>query len=141
MPETEHLVEYRFPARADHLCEARQRVRDTAGRYGFSPEDVGALVLAVDEACANIIRHAYGHDKPGDIVLEILESDDKIIFRLIDFASPVDPRAIRARDLEDIRPGGLGVHFMREVMDEVEYMTPPRGVGNVLEMRKSLARD
>ena len=140
MPETEHLIEYRFPARADQLCEVRQKVRDTASHYGFEPHVVNGMVLAVDEACANIIRHAYEGVESGDIVLEILESDDKIIFRLIDFASPVDQQAIRSRNLEDVRPGGLGVHFMNEVMDEVEYVAPPKGVGNVLEMRKSIAR-
>jgi len=140
MARTEQLVEHRFAARANELPDVRTKVRSTAGGYGFSPETVNAMVLAVDEACANIIRHGYGDDDAGDILLEILSHENTIIFRLTDYAEPVDKDRIRPRDLDDIRPGGLGVHFMQEVMDEVEYVDPPEGIGNILELRKSIAR-
>ena len=56
----------------------------------------------------------------------------------MDFAAPVDESALKGRDLDDIRPGGLGVHLIRTIMDEVQFVTPPAGVGNLLQLRKRL---
>lgn len=108
-----------------------------AQEYGFEPDTVGRIVLAVDEACANVIRHAYGENDEGEIILRILDDADTLVFRLIDYSSPVDPRNIKGRDLDDIRPGGLGVHLIKEIMDQVRFMDPPPGAGNQLEMRKA----
>ena len=57
---------------------------------------------------------------------------------LIDFAPPVNPARVCPRDLDDLRPGGLGTHFIRSVMDEVEFLAPPPGAGNLLHMRKRM---
>lgn len=139
MPEPEKLVEYRFAGRSDRLQEVRKRVRAALAPYRLAPTLVNAMVLAVDEACANIIRHAYGEGMAGEIVIEVLKNDQQVTFRLIDFARPVDRRRIQPRDLNDVRPGGLGLNFMRAVMDEIEYVDPPAGVGNMLQMRKRIA--
>jgi len=50
----------------------------------------------------------------------------------------VDVSKVKPRDLEDIRPGGLGTHFIREVMDEVEFLRPPNDSGNILRMVKRI---
>jgi sigma-B regulation protein RsbU (phosphoserine phosphatase) len=57
---------------------------------------------------------------------------------LRDFAHTVDPNLIKPRDLDDLRPGGLGTHFMQEVMDEVTFMPPPQEGGNLLKMKKRI---
>lgn len=95
------------------------------------------IVLAVDEACANIIRHSYegAVDKP--ILCEGQLEDGTISFILRDFGKKVDPSCIQSRDLGDVRPGGLGVHFMRKVMDTVEFEDCGAG-GTCLTMRKRL---
>ena len=84
----------------------------------------------------NIIQHGYGAGQVGEIVLEILLLDNEILFRLSDFAKPIDVKKIKSRDLNDVRPGGLGVHFINEIMDEVQYLHKDDGSGNVLEMKK-----
>ena len=56
-----------------------------------------------------------------------------------DFADTIDVTKIKPRDLNDVRPGGLGTHFIREVMDEVAFLTPPEGRGNLLKLVKRIA--
>jgi sigma-B regulation protein RsbU (phosphoserine phosphatase) len=98
------------------------------------------MVLAIDEASSNVIKHGYGLKNSGDIILEIFYSRGELVFRLTDFAKPVNRAACRSRELDDLRPGGLGVHLIREVMDNYEFLDPPEGVGNVLEMRKRIEK-
>lgn len=140
MEDTGRLAEIRFASRPDQLPEVRSVVRKAVKTQGYIPDVANCIVLAIDEACANVIKHAYGEALTGDIILEILSKSDETIFRLTDFAPPIDKKSVRSRDLEDVRPGGLGVHFIHEVMDEVEFLEPPEGVGNILEMRKKLPR-
>jgi len=133
------LATVRIRARADELKGLRDTVRETVVTQGVESRLAECLVLAVDEACVNIIRHAYGGEDAGEIVLDIHNNQGVLIFRLTDFAPPVDKQRICSRDLDDIRPGGLGVHLIAEVMDEVEFVDPPPGTGNVLEMRKRIS--
>ncbi|CAA7613361.1 ATP-binding protein [Magnetospirillum sp. UT-4] len=126
-----------FPARPERLCDIRHAVAETASHLGCSDETVQDVVLAVDEACQNIIRHAYG-GAPGDIVVQLGRDDHRLVVRLIDFAPPVDVAKVCPRPLDELRPGGLGTHFIREVMDEVDFVTPPAGAGNMLQMVKRI---
>ena len=137
--DDEALLQLRFPARADRLKGVRDAVGGAAARCGCSAEVVRDVVIAVDEACQNIIRHAYGGKTDGEVVLEIRRQGDAMVVDLRDFADRVDPDKIKPRDLDDIRPGGLGVHFMREVMDSVEFLVPPQGRGNLLRMVKRIS--
>jgi len=139
-PAPRPLAEIRIRARAEELKGLRDRVRETVRAQGVDDKLAECLVLAVDEAAVNIIRHAYGGADAGEIVLQILNNRDVLVFRLTDFAPPVDRASICPRDLDDIRPGGLGVHLIAEVMDEFEFVEPPPGAGNVLEMRKAINR-
>lgn len=138
MLQVEPLVKIHFTSHPDQLQHIREEVRRVVRQRGCLPELVECLVLAVGEACMNIIQHGYGMDCVGEIILEIVADHDGLVFRLIDFAERVDESTIKARDLDDLRPGGLGVYFMHEVMDEVEFLTAPEGVGNILEMRKKI---
>ena len=59
---------------------------------------------------------------------------------LRDWAPPVDPSCLDAgRDFDDLRPGGLGTRFMKELMDEVSFDSPPAGGGNRLRLVKRLS--
>ena len=134
----ESLAALRFPARADQLQTLRAAVR-TASLRGGCPEPLAEqLVLAVNEAAANIIQHAYQNVAAGEIILEILNNDGMLIFRLLDFAAPVDRSALQSRALNDVRPGGLGWHLIRTVMDDATYLPPPPGVGNLLQLTKRI---
>ena len=107
-------------------------------RSGCQPPCTQDIVLAVDEACQNIIRHSYGADTEGDIILEIKVEDDRVVLFLRDFAEKVDESKIKPRDLDDVRPGGLGVHFIREIMDESGFVWEPASSGNLYRMSKRI---
>lgn len=125
-------------AAPENLQEIRDHVRVFANTHGFASDVTMDLVLAVGEACQNVIRHAY-NGGPGLIVLEGDAISGEIEFRLFDFAPACDPSKIGPRALDDIRPGGLGTHLMGSVMDEVAFLPAPPGYGNFLRMRKRLA--
>ena len=99
------------------------------------------IVLAVNEACMNVIQHAAAADGGTQVGLEVLRQGGTLIFHVLDNAAPIDVSSIEPRDLDDVRPGGLGVHFMREIMDQVEFLPPPAGFGNFLRMKKRMPAD
>ena len=135
----ERILEIAFPSQAGQLKKVRAKVRDTARLCGFGADAVHDIVLAVDEACQNVIRHAYGGSAEGEIVLEMYRAGDDLVVLLRDFAEPTDVATVKPRDLDDVRPGGLGTHFMAEVMDRAEFLPPPEGGGNLLRMVKRIA--
>lgn len=106
------------------LAATRAMIGNFAQRLGFGEVDCGQISLAVDEALCNIINHGYGRDPNGRIWMDVWEipGDPPTIKVVIeDRAKQVDPETIRSRDLDDVRPGGLGVFIIREIMDEVRY--------------------
>jgi sigma-B regulation protein RsbU (phosphoserine phosphatase) len=138
-PEREGLVlELQVPAQAKELKRIREAARECVERCGCSAQSTADIVLAIDEACQNIIRHAYDGQPDGVIELEIEHRGDQLIFSLKDRAPTIDPTRIKPRDLDDVRPGGLGTHFIRRVMDEAEYLKPPSGHGNLLRMVRQI---
>ncbi len=130
----ETLLELRIPARADRLKLVRGGIRAAARMCGFNDSNAQIIVLAVDEACQNVIVHGYKGRPDGEIVLGVFRHRDGILVRLRDFAPPVDPAKIKPRALDDIRPGKLGSHFIHEIMDSVVFRPSPDGTGNLLEM-------
>ena len=140
MQDSKLISKIRFPARPYQLKQVRCIVQNAMRNTDLSPIDVDRVVLAVNEACMNIIQHGYKQDDSGEIVLEIFKNSDEIVFRLTDFAPPVDKCTIKGRDWEDVRPGGLGVHFICESMDDIKYLHLPDGAGNILEMTKKLSK-
>jgi len=124
-------------AQSDQLRQVRDWVRQAAVGAGMDGERAGRVVIGVNEACMNIITHAY-QNTPGEIIMEILQDNEQLHIRLTDFASTVDCSTIKSRDLDDIRPGGLGVHLIHEVMDDVSYLPGDNGNGNVILMKVSI---
>ena len=137
-PPLEPLLTHRLTARPERLYATREAVADACRVAGCSEPCTRDVVLAVDEACQNVIRHAYHGDPHGELVLELLRDGRDLVVYLRDFAPRVDPGTVHPRALEDVRPGGLGTHFIREVMDEHEFLAPESGRGNVLRMRKRI---
>jgi len=132
-------LEFDFIAEAGELKATRDRLHPWLRNSGLEETATKAIVLAVDEACQNIIRHAYGGNSKEKINLKITRQADKLLIYLRDFAEPVDVETIKPRNLEEIKPGGLGTHFINEIMDEVEYLTPEEGPGNLMKMTKQIA--
>jgi len=114
-------------------------VEQLATVAGFSEKDCRSITLAIDEACTNIIRHAYQSRDDGRIELLCREHDDRVEFILTDYGRPVDLARLRSRSLDEVREGGLGTHFIRAIMDVAEYGRAPDGVGNLLQMTKRVS--
>lgn len=136
--KSERLLELRIPARPDRLSLVRALVKGAAEAAGCSSDLCDKLVIALNEACMNVIQHAYKGDESGEMVLEILNNGSQLFFRLEDHAAPIDLDSVKPRNLEELRPGGLGVHFIREIMDECEMGHLEKGAGNYLEMTKRI---
>lgn len=129
------LLRQSFPAEAERLRGMRAELRLALDRAGVAADLRDRLVLAVDEACCNIIRHAYAGGS-GDIVLSLHRDGDVLEFELRDDAPGVDPTRITPRDLAECRAGGLGVNFIDALMDGWRLQPRVGGVGNVLRMWK-----
>ena len=132
--QSKRLLHLRFPARAAELKKIRDAIREAVEGCGCSAKSTADIVLAIDEACQNIIRHAYRGDSDNVIEIEVEHRGDGLVFTLADQAPAIDPSLIKPRDLDDIRPGGLGTHFISRVMDEVEFLRPASERGNLLRM-------
>ena len=132
------LLEFRIPARSDQLGKMRAAVRECVEACGCGETQTADIVLAIDEACQNIIRHAYKEDPNGVIELEIRREGENLVFSLLDFAPEIDPSQVKPRDLDDVRPGGLGTHFIQELMDRADFAPRPQGTGNLLRMVKRI---
>lgn len=112
-----------------YLSGARELVAAVAKRLGFSERACGQIALAIDEALCNVMCHGYDRDPKGVIWLSIeplgghtpetSATGIKVIIE--DEAKQIDPAKIKSRDLDDVRPGGLGVHIIQEVMDSVSF--------------------
>lgn len=135
----EVLLKRRFPARPEQMREIRSLLRTTLDDAGVETGIRDKLVLAIDEACCNIIRHAYGPKDSGDIDLHLTSDGGILEFRLFDTAPPVDPARVRPKPLGECRSGGLGVALIDSVMDDWKLQARPDGKGNRLVMHKRIS--
>jgi serine/threonine-protein kinase RsbW len=146
-PKEEFLFALEIRSDPALLSVVRGAVQQAAELAGLQETECRAVTRAVDEALANIMRHAYKgrRDQPIEIRCQRLAAHgpgkeaDALEFLLVDHGRGVDPTSLRGRPLDQVRPGGLGMHFIRENMDEVEYQ--PRKDCNRLRLVKYLARE
>jgi len=138
----EGTIQLSVPSDPACMTIVRALVDKMAEVAGFDEDQVFRIVLAVDEACTNIIRHQYGgrHDQRIDITADLGSGGERFQVVIRDYGDVRDPDQFKGRDLRDVRPGGLGVHIIREVMDEVEYSAAPGG-GMQLRLCKSTQRE
>ena len=132
----------RIDADLARLADVRRFIRQQAAEAHAPVDCLDDLVQAVDEAATNVIVHGYrGGDGWLDISIEI--DDDRFIVEIEDAAPPFDPLTIPAPDLSvppmARKPGGMGVHLMRESTDALSYRPGPGG-GNILTMTRALRR-
>ena len=128
-----------FPGRFDSLAAISEFVIRAAEAAGLGARALCAVQMAVDEGCSNIIEHAYGGEGHGTIECTCRIKDGELTVTLRDHGRPFDPTSVPEPDLhatlEERRCGGLGLYFMRQLMDEVYFEFAP-GSGNVLTMVK-----
>jgi serine/threonine-protein kinase RsbW len=128
-----------FPARFDSLAKVSEFVVRAAKAAGLGSAAVYAVEMAVDEACTNIIEHAYGGEGRGDIECTCRIDTRGLTVALRDHGQPFDPSRVPEPDinasLEERKEGGLGLYLIRKLMDEVHFEFTPDS-GNVLTMLK-----
>ena len=90
------------------------------------------MVLGIDEACTNVIRYAYDlrDDRPIALSVEVLSTCVRM--RLRDYGAQKPANKMRGRNYDEVRPGGLGLHLIRNAFDKVDYILKPRGTELVL---------
>lgn len=126
---------FEFSSQSENLAAARAFVREFLQSEGIQETERDALVLGVDEACSNIVRHAYGALPPGPVSLSCERQGDRVCFRLRDFGAPVDPARFTRRPLGRVEPGGLGLYLIEHIFDEMVYSPQPQGTELLLVKR------
>lgn len=121
-----------FRCEASQLAAVRAQAADFLAGSTFDEQASARLVMAIDEACSNIVRHARC-DHSGTVRLEMKWMKNRLRCTLRDYGKPCDPEKIKGRDWTDIRPGGLGVRIIQQVFDRVEYSPQRRGTRLTLE--------
>jgi len=139
MQNNRQIANSEFQAKAEQLFLLRELIRDCLQQEGCTQDFIQRMVLSVNEAGMNIIQHAYNSQDTETYRVEVYTDGKELTFCLADSAPTVDQNLIKSRDLDDIRPGGLGVHFINELMDRVDYLeTPDKEFGNILQMKKQI---
>jgi anti-sigma regulatory factor (Ser/Thr protein kinase) len=124
-----------IPADPASMFLVRAVVGKLSEKIGFEAAEKDKLILAVDEACTNVIRHAYENSSFGRIVLTFTLKSDFLEIHIRDFGKTADPATFQSRKLDEVRPGGLGIHFIKSAVDKLEYDSPSDG-GTLLKMVK-----
>ncbi|UCH45851.1 MAG: ATP-binding protein [Nitrospiraceae bacterium] len=110
-----------IPADAKYLCVLRSVTSKMAELSGLGNGEIEEVVHAVDEACSNSIKYACRGDSSKEIAVTFHFNDASFNVTIEDTGIKADPDAIRGRDLDDVRPGGLGVHFIHKAFDVVSF--------------------
>jgi anti-sigma regulatory factor (Ser/Thr protein kinase) len=143
MASVERKFTLHVPSSTENLALIREFVTTIGAQAGLSESDVGKLELAVDEACANVIEHAYGHDTSKEVIIRAILDDEELRIEIIDTGKGFDPASIPQPDLEKLvaerKSGGLGLRLIKTLMDEVQYEIVP-GQKNELRMTKRIRK-
>ncbi|HOC88425.1 MAG TPA: ATP-binding protein [bacterium] len=142
MPKAKIEYKLRIPSQTENLEIIRFFVGKVAEKVGFPEDDVGKIELAIDEACTNVMKHAYREaeqDKTLDVAIQI--DYQKLTLIVTDHGKGFNPDTVQPPDMKEylaeLRVGGLGIFLMRTLMDEVDYTIKP-GVRNQVRMVKYL---
>jgi serine/threonine-protein kinase RsbW len=133
-----------YPGRYESLPLIGENIRKACESAGFDSCTAYYIETAVDEACSNIIEHAYGGENIGEIKCVYTLDADSITIILQDKGNSFNPDQVTAPDLqaplEDRKNHGLGLYFIRKIMDEVTFESSPEN-GNILTLKKHKITD
>ncbi|MBC8182323.1 ATP-binding protein [candidate division KSB1 bacterium] len=135
----------KIPSKTDNLELIRSFVSNIAVKVGFDADETYKIELAVDEACANVVKHAYEQkhtDHQIDLVIEL--DVDKLVIIISDQGRGFDVKKILSKDMKEylaeMRVGGLGIHLIKALMDDVEFISKP-GASTQVKMTKYLMKN
>ena len=131
------------PSSTENLALIRDFVTRVAAQAGMDESEVPKLELAVDEACANVIEHAYEHDATKQVIIRAIFDEETLRIEVVDTGKGFDPSKVEDEDLRKLvaerKTGGLGLRLIKSFMDEVHYDMEP-GKKNELRMMKRLKK-
>ena len=129
---------FELNASSEVLSPFRKELRQILTHAGWEKKTTEEILLAVDEALTNIIRHAY-QGKPGKMMVSVAATADKVEIVLEDWGQKFDPTQVPSPELPRHKPGGLGIHFIRTIMDQMIY-DDQGPAGNRLRLIKHKAK-
>ena len=106
---------------ARQLKILRKKLRSFLAKSDFPKKQKWRFVMAVGEACTNSIQHSYGKTRCGLVRIEAIESKDKIVFKIRDYGKKFKLKKIKSPKLPQRKPHGLGIYFIKTLMDELKY--------------------
>ena len=144
MESLEQNFRLQVPSAPDNLAMIREFVARVGEKAGFDENEVMKLALAVDEACSNVMEHAYGgSSSKGEVRVRVSFDPEQVLVEVVDTGKGFDPSQILAKDVKQLmderRSGGLGWRLIRAVMDDVQYRMVP-GEKNELRMIKRIRK-
>lgn len=141
MSSLERTFQLHVPSSTENLAMIRDFVGSIGSRAGLEQPEISQLELAVDEACANVIEHAYGSDATREVRVKATVDADAVSIEIVDTGRGFDPASVEQANLDqlisDRKSGGLGMRLIQRLMDEVQYQIVP-GQKNELRMVKRL---
>ncbi len=134
----------KIPSRTDNLEIIRNFVSGVARKVGFDKDDVNKIELAIDEACTNVIEHAYQCDESCNIDIAIKIDFKKFTIIVTDRGKSFTMQDVELPDMKsylaELRVGGLGIYLMKQLMDEVKYQSRS-GVNEVQMIKYFLKKE
>ena len=129
-----------FPVNTASLKEVRIFSRDVFEKISLPQEQKEELVLAIAEAAQNIVKHAYkGVTETNDkMEIKISLTDNQLEIGFYDKGKPVVPGNVQHRKLDDLKPGGLGTLFIKQIMDGAVFKKDKQGWVNHLVLTKKI---
>jgi serine/threonine-protein kinase RsbW len=123
-------------SKTENLSKIRTFIQGIASTVGFTNESIDNMILAVDEACTNIIKHAYKSYPDGEIIIKVKYESKKLIITIIDYGKTFMPELVPEPDIQEYyrqhKVGGLGMYLMKTLMDDVKYTSVPGKYNQVL---------
>ena len=143
MDSVERTFQLHVPSSTENLAMIRDFVASIGQRAGMDQADLAKLELAVDEACANVIEHAYGSDSTREVTVKAIVDAESVQIEIVDTGKGFDPSKVEQDKLDQLiskrKSGGLGMRLIQTLMDEVQYQIVP-GQKNELRMVKRLKK-
>ena len=140
LAHTNHTEKKDFLVRSSSLKDVRSFCREVFEKLHIDQSLKDELVLAIAEAAQNIVKHAY-KDSPNTedkMVVQISCKENKLQIGFYDMGTPVDPGKVKHREIDNVKPGGLGTFFIQQIMDAVEFKDGKKPWINHLVLTKQL---
>ena len=136
----DHVEKKAFLENSSSLKDVRSFCREVFEKLHIDQSLKDELVLAIAEAAQNIVKHAYKNapDTEDKMVVQISCKDNKLQIGFYDMGQPVDPGKVKHREIDNVKPGGLGTFFIQQIMDAVEFKDGKKPWINHLVLTKQL---